>query len=311
MKKDLIVKDNSLINASYYLDLVEQRLILLAIIEARKLGRQPNEELYIHAQSYANNFGVTTNTAYTVLNTACKNLFDRRFTYQRLSKKGVLETVVSRWVQTAIYAENGGYIAIKFSDDVMPLITKLEKHFTSYELEQVKDLTSIYAIRLYEMLVQWRGNGKTPQIKLDELRNKLGILEGEYERIANFKAKVLDFAIKQINEHTDITATYEQHKAGRIITGFTFSFKSKAKAKAKDEQGRDSKTGDLFSIEGLSDAQLARVARNKQFIADYNHMVSPNSSANSDINEWVREMVKQLKAKPEQFNKRPIETYLT
>lgn len=308
MKKDLIVKDNSLINASYYLDLVEQRLILLAIIEARK--ETNSSELYVHAESYANHFEVTKNTAYEALQTACKNLFDRRFTYQRLSKKGVLETVVSRWVQTVVYAENGGYIAIKFSDDVMPLITKLEKHFTSYELEQVKDLTSIYAIRLYEMLVQWRGNGKTPQIKLDELRNKLGILEGEYERIANFKAKVLDFAISQINKHTDITATYEQHKAGRIITGFTFSFKSKAKAKAKDEQGRDSKTGDLFSIEGLSDAQLARVARNKQFIADYNHMVSPNSSANSDINEWVREMVKQLKAKPEQFSKRPIEEYL-
>lgn len=190
----------------------------------------------------------------------------------------------------------------------MPLITKLEKHFTSYELEQVKDLTSIYAIRLYELLVQWRGKGRTPQIKLSELRNKLGILESEYDRIANFKAKVLDFAISQINEHTDITATYEQHKQGRIITGFTFSFKSKPKA--KDEQGRDSQTGDLFSIEGLSDAQLARVARNKQFISDYNHMVSPNSPANNDANEWVREMVKRLKATPEQFNKRPINVYL-
>ena len=308
MKKDLIVKDNSLINASYYLDLVEQRLILLAIIEARK--ETNSSELYVHAESYANHFEVTKNTAYEALQTACKNLFDRRFTYQRLSKKGVLETVVSRWVQTVVYAENGGYIAIKFSDDVMPLITKLEKHFTSYELEQVKDLTSIYAIRLYEMLVQWRGNGKTPQIKLNELREKLGIIEGEYEQMTNFKTKVLNQAISQINKHTDITATYEQHKAGRIITGFTFSFKSKAKAKAKDEQGRDGKTGDLFSIEGLSDAQLARVARNKQFIADYNQMVSPNSSANSDINEWVREMVKQLKAKPEQFSKRPIEEYL-
>lgn len=150
--------------------------------------------------------------------------------------------------------------------------------------------------------------GRTPQIKLSELRNKLGILESEYDRIANFKAKVLDFAISQINEHTDITATYEQHKQGRIITGFTFSFKSKPKA--KDEQGRDSQTGDLFSIEGLSDAQLARVARNKQFISDYNHMVSPNSPANNDANEWVREMVKRLKATPEQFNKRPINVYL-
>ncbi|MFX4358539.1 RepB family plasmid replication initiator protein, partial [Acinetobacter baumannii] len=33
--KELIVKDNALINASYNLDLVEQRLILLAIVEAR------------------------------------------------------------------------------------------------------------------------------------------------------------------------------------------------------------------------------------------------------------------------------------
>jgi hypothetical protein len=35
--KDLVVKDNALINASYNLDLVEQRLILLAIVEARKV----------------------------------------------------------------------------------------------------------------------------------------------------------------------------------------------------------------------------------------------------------------------------------
>ena len=36
---DLIVKDNALMNASYNLDLVEQRLILLAIVEARESGK--------------------------------------------------------------------------------------------------------------------------------------------------------------------------------------------------------------------------------------------------------------------------------
>ena len=39
---ELIVKDNALINASYNLDLVEQRLILLAIIEARENGQGIN-----------------------------------------------------------------------------------------------------------------------------------------------------------------------------------------------------------------------------------------------------------------------------
>ena len=37
---DLIVKDNALMNASYNLDLVEQRLILLAILEARESGKE-------------------------------------------------------------------------------------------------------------------------------------------------------------------------------------------------------------------------------------------------------------------------------
>jgi plasmid replication initiation protein len=38
-------------------------------------------------------------------------------------------------------------------------------------------------------------------------------------------------AYSQINEHTDITVSYEQHKAGRVITGFTFSLKQKKQPK--------------------------------------------------------------------------------
>ncbi|WP_154098015.1 RepB family plasmid replication initiator protein, partial [Acinetobacter baumannii] len=35
---DLIVKDNALISASYNLDVIEQRIILLSIIKARETG---------------------------------------------------------------------------------------------------------------------------------------------------------------------------------------------------------------------------------------------------------------------------------
>ena len=41
--------------------------------------------------------------------------------------------------------------------------------------------------------------------------------------------RVIELALKQINDHTDITATYEQHKKGRTITGFSFKFKQKKK----------------------------------------------------------------------------------
>ena len=51
--KPLVVKDNALIDASYNLDLVEQRLILLAIVEARQSGKgiNANEPLTVHAES--------------------------------------------------------------------------------------------------------------------------------------------------------------------------------------------------------------------------------------------------------------------
>lgn len=310
-KKDLVVKDNALINASYYLSLTEQRLILLAIIQARAEKMTSSNEFKVKVSSYINAYGVADATAYEAIQKATETLRTRYFTFERVVD-GEPERVVSNWVQSIAYAENSSYIKIKFTDAVMPLVTQLEKHFTSYQLEQVKDLSSIYAIRLYELMMQWRATGKTQQIPIDELRHKLGIEPDQYQKMSNFKDKVLDFAINQINEHTDIKASYEQHKEGRSITGFTFTFKEKPKPKAKGgEVNRDDKTGDLFSVGGLSDAQLARITRNEQFKKDYGDMVSPNSLANTDAQEWTKEMVKRLKSKPELFTKRDIKDYLS
>ena len=85
---DLIVKDNALMNASYNLDLVEQRLILLAILEARESGKgiNANDPLTVHAESYINQFGVHRTTAYQALKDACKDLFARQFSYQEKTR---------------------------------------------------------------------------------------------------------------------------------------------------------------------------------------------------------------------------------
>ena len=255
MKKDLVVKDNALINASYNLDLAEQRLILLAILQAREFNTPSDRDLTIHAESYINHFNVHRNTAYKVLKDACKNLFERRFSYQKLTAKGNLENVMSRWVQRVSYVENEALVRIRFSDDVVPLITNLEKHFTSYELEQVSSLTSAYAIRLYELLIAWRSTGKVSMLETKELRSRLGVSDTEHQRMESFKRRVLEPAIQQINDHTDIKAEYEQHKKGRSIVGFSFSFKQKTKPKTvKEQQQRDKNTIDMFC--NLTDAQI-------------------------------------------------------
>ena len=229
---DLIVKDNALMNASYNLSLVEQRLILLAIIEARESGKgiNANNPLTIRAESYINQFSVTKHTAYQALKDACKDLFARQFSYQEQRGKGIIN-ITSRWVSQVGYIDNFATVELIFSPVVVPLITQLEEQFTRYDIEQISGLSSAYAVRLYELLICWRSTGKTPIIELDEFRKRLGVLDTEYQRMDVLKRGVLELSISQINEHTDIIADYKQHKAGRTITGFSFTFTQKKQPK--------------------------------------------------------------------------------
>jgi|26BtaG_2_1085354.scaffolds.fasta_scaffold02673_4 plasmid replication initiation protein len=227
---ELVVKDNALIQASYTLDLAEQRLILLAIIEARNSGQGITHDslLRIHASNYAKQFGVNDKTAYTVVKDASKGLFDRYVTYHdKNPKNGKDRSFHCRWVDKIGVEPDSGIVYMRFTSDVVPLITRLESHFTSYEIDKVANLSSSYAIRLYELCVAWREQGFTQQYKIEELRQKLGVEPEKYKAMNNFKARVIDLAIKQINQHTDITVKYEQHKTGTKITAMSFRFKQK------------------------------------------------------------------------------------
>lgn len=310
---ELVVKDNALIQASYTLGLAEQRLILLAIIEARETGEGIDHTslLRVHAHTYADHFDIDKGNAYEVVREASKGLFDRYVTYHdKNPKNGNDRSFHCRWVDKIGYEKATGTVFLRFTSDVVPLITRLESNFTSYEIEQVANLDSGYAIRLYELLIQWRIAGKTPVFELHDFRRKLGVEDNQYKTMSNFKKYVLNFAVEQINEHTDITASYNQHKKGRTITGFTFTFKPK-KAEAKEVRiERNADNGDIFTIDGLSDKQLGRIARNPNFMADYNDLVSSTSPAGQDVKAWEFEMINRLKRDPSQFKKRPIRDYL-
>lgn len=230
-KKQVVKKSNALVRASYSISLAEQRLILLAIAKAdgelEKMG-----EITVTAREYAEQWGVSIKTAYEAMSYAAHQLFERKFTFQKETKKG-LETTVSRWVSHVTYAE--GSVSLAFAPHVRPLLCDLKERFTHYMLEQIADLNSAHAIRLYEMLVAWRSTGRTPVIDVADVRLYLGLEETEYQRMTDFKRRVLDFSIKQINKYTDITASYTQHKRGRSISGFEFSFKLKVPVESRSK----------------------------------------------------------------------------
>lgn len=311
-KGNLVVKTNQLNSALQNLSLPEIRIIQLAIVDARETntGLSTDKPLRIDALRYAEMFETTRQNGYKRMKDAEENLFNRRFSY--IDERGKL--IKSRWIQQVTYLDDEGAIELVFTLAVVNGISRIdgaEDFFTSYLLEQTASMDSIYSVRLYELLVQWVAAKNTPLFELDKFRNQLGVEDHEYKRMGNFKLRVLDLAVKEINEKSDIKVTYSQVKKGRTITGFKFKVLAKDKPKkSKLEDSRDGNTADMFTVEGLSDKQLERIARNPSFMADYNHLVSSTSAAGQDQKAWEFEMVNRLKKEPGQFDKRPIKEYL-
>lgn len=231
---NLIVKDNALLEASHKLSEVEQRLILLAILKARKLcdtiDQLIDNELEIHASEYMNAFDVNKTTSYRALKSAVLGLFDAKWGYRYINNSGNVAVRYERFIQSAEYVEKEAIVKFTFAKAIVPMLVELERNFTSYEIKQVANLQSRYAMRLYEMLVQFRST-KNLKISLSDLRFRLGLLETEYETMSNFKKYVLDLAVDQINKNTNLKVKYTQKKRGRIIESFEFTFTEKTNSK--------------------------------------------------------------------------------
>ena len=264
-----VVKTNRLIEALQVLSLAEIRLIQLAIVQAREsgLGLDKDTPLRLHGDQYANIFNVSRMTAYDALKDAESRLFDRRFTI--VDDDG--ELVKSRWVQDVKYLPSENSIEISLSRVVVRETTRLDglkQFFTSYTLEQTSLLKSTYSVRMYEILSQWLSAKKTPVFHIEKFRQQLGIGVNEYSRMHQFKERVLENAINEINKKTDLTVKYEQVKSGRNIIGFSFKVSKKQK---KIETVQSKGTGDMF-VE-LSDAQRhkfgSKLARDSRVQSEY------------------------------------------
>ncbi|QRO12256.1 replication initiation protein RepM (plasmid) [Moraxella osloensis] len=245
-----VVKKNRLNECMQNLTLSELRLMQLAIVDFRNKSEFDEKAIVeIHANTYAETFNVSRQTAHEIILQAEKTLFQRQFTY--INDEG--KTVKSRWIGHVEYSDNS--IKIGLSVPVIDAISRIdgkETPFTRYHIEQTHTLTSRYSLRLYELVIQYLKIGKTPVFELKKFRFQLGLLPTEYEKMSNFKKKVLDLAVNEISEKTNITVSYEQKKQGKVIVGFIFTVNEKRKEKDVTPKTTDNNNGDYW----LNDKQV-------------------------------------------------------
>ncbi|SFB63784.1 replication initiation protein [Azotobacter beijerinckii] len=255
----MVYKSNALVEAAYRLSVQEQRIILACIGQVRRDEQITDEVLYsVTAADLANLSGMAVSDAYKELKEAALRLKRRevRLTQEPNGKGKKPKVMITGWVQTIFYIEGEGRVELRFTKDMLPYLTDLQREFTRYALSDVAKMTSAHGIRLYELLAQWPDGHR--EVALNDLRRWLQ-LEDRYPSIKDFKLRVLDPAVAQINEHSPLAVTWEQRKTGRKVTHLTFTFGPKKPTKAAGKAPR--KTTERRKGGKLSEAEMQALAR--------------------------------------------------
>lgn len=227
-----VIKSNALIEASYRLTPAEQRIMLACIAQVRRDQPITDEVLYsVSAADIAKMTSSHSKTTYDELAKAALRLKRREvWLTERANGSGSHEeTLVTGWVQSIRYRKHEGRVELRFTKDMLPYLTQLTEQFTRYALEDVAKMTSSHAIRLYELLAQWRGAGRR-EVEITWLREAFQ-LGDKYPAIKDFKRWVIVPAVEQINEHSPLQVKWDQRKTGRRVTHLVFSFAEKTPKK--------------------------------------------------------------------------------
>jgi plasmid replication initiation protein len=127
------------------------------------------------------------------------------------------------------YLDGQGCVELELSEKIRPYLVGLQRNFTSFRLQAVLRLTSKRAKRIYQLVSQWKNQSQTPFYPINELKTILGLNQtkratGEkYQKISTLRKFVLDVAVQQINEHTELAIRYELKKEGCSFKAVSFT----------------------------------------------------------------------------------------
>lgn len=220
MVNDLVVvKANSLIEASYRLSIDEIRILALTI---GTMDPKSNQQIFdFTVADFVREFPeISMDNAYKQIQAAIKRIYERSVRTEDSNR-----VTEFRWVSSRTYFKNEGRFRIAMTNEVMPYLTQLKGQFTQYQLRHISSFNSVHSIRIYELVTQYRSVGYR-EITIEDLKKWLQV-EDKYPRFNNFKQWVLEPSITEINEKSDLFVEVEQIKRGRSIHSLHFSIRTK------------------------------------------------------------------------------------
>lgn len=213
------VKSNALIEAGYKLTLQEQRVLLVCIGKLNSMLEGQESTIKLTAKELYQAFpDMGREHAERHLRSGINRLAER-WIYLRNEE---IEQEI-RWIQSkARYLKGEARCEITFSNAIMPYLTQLKGQFTKIAVRNVSALKSVYSIRLYELLMQFKAIGDRI-IKVDDFRVMMGVSD-KYKEFRDLNKRVIIPAITELNQKSDLQVTMDIVKDGRSVAALHFHF---------------------------------------------------------------------------------------
>ena len=219
-EKELSVKKSNYLNqASYKLSVVEQKMLALLVAQIKK-DTVDFKPYSLNIKDFCNLIGIE-NSNYTYIVSVAKSLLDRDVHFWYINEKGKEVEVNTKWLSSCVHVEGSGTVEMNFDNILKPFLLQLKNRFTLYRLENIIQLSSVFSIRIYELLKQYENAGIV-KFSLEDLRKYIGIDDNQYKMYADFKRRVLVLAQNEIKQKCDIFFDFEEIKVGRSIGKLLF-----------------------------------------------------------------------------------------
>ncbi len=167
----------------------------------------------------------------------------------------------------AEYWPKKGVIELTLYHAVIPVFLYLGTGYAQYGFEDALVLSSEYAQMLFTNLARFKRTGIW-RVSLEELRRIIGANEKSYNSYSALRTRVIDLSLRQINEHTSLTVTYEPILRGRAVISLEFKIKEDTPPKELEIDNRKAELRQHFDELMQKDiADLISYAANK--LKDY------------------------------------------
>ena len=233
LDKATVTMSNALIRSGQNLSLAEKRLVSIAL---SKLDTKGGPGRYgmgfeitckITAEEYAELAQCDTSIAYRDLKRASKSLHKQIIEFyepdhKRKGKPLLIRTTIN-WIGYSQYHLKEGWAELTWNHKLVPHLLGLKREFTTYQLSQAAALRSVYSHRLLELLMMFEATGWA-KFNLEDFCKAMDATPKQRADFANVRRRIIEPAIKELQEKDGWKIEWVAEKTGRKVTGLNFTF---------------------------------------------------------------------------------------